>query len=308
MPFPINSRDPIVVCVGMITPARVIVVDSLPDWNTGATWTKGAEFVSDDAAIVAGLLSGWGVKTRLVGTALGDDDTGRRTVEMLRKMGVEGEFELRADIETPFEVNISDSAGGRTYYWNREPELLSTLEDSDLSCLQGASMLYVDWYDAPYNLQAIREAANLGVPIMLNLEHGHSDEDAMAQLVPHATICQAVTDPAQIGGDAGAVCDLLRQKGASTVLVTLASGGVVGMNGIDTLHVPTPELGVVDSCGAGATFSAGYIYGGLKGFGFEEQLRFAVAAASLKCTVVGPVGFDKDEVRRVAEGLTAERV
>ena len=55
-----------VVCFGMITPARVLVVDELPDWNSGAVWTEGAEFVSDDAAIVAGLLAGWGVEAELV--------------------------------------------------------------------------------------------------------------------------------------------------------------------------------------------------------------------------------------------------
>jgi len=122
-----------VVCFGMITPARVLVVDELPEWNTGAVWTEGAEFVSDDAAIVAGLLAGFGTEVELIGSALGDDDAGRRTVEMLNRMGVRGNFELKRGVETPFEVNISDSKGGRTYYWNRRPELLATLEEADLS-------------------------------------------------------------------------------------------------------------------------------------------------------------------------------
>ena len=83
MPRAVSQRRK-VVCFGMITPARVLVVDELPDWNSGAVWTEGAEFVSDDAAIVAGLLAGWGVDTELVGSALGDDDAGRKTVEMLK--------------------------------------------------------------------------------------------------------------------------------------------------------------------------------------------------------------------------------
>ena len=47
-----GRQTPKVVCFGMITPARVLVVDELPEWNTGAIRTEGAEFVSDDAAIV----------------------------------------------------------------------------------------------------------------------------------------------------------------------------------------------------------------------------------------------------------------
>ena len=150
-----GERPGKVVCFGLVTPARVLVVDELPNWNTGAVWTDGAEFVSEDAAIVAGLLAGFGVEAELIGSALGEDDAGRKTIDMLNKMGVRGNFEMREDINTPFEVNISDSKGGRTYFWNRQPELLATLDDADLSPLQGASMLYVDWYDAPHIIRAM---------------------------------------------------------------------------------------------------------------------------------------------------------
>ena len=291
----------------MITPARALVVDELPAWNSGAVWTEGAEFVSDDAAIVAGLLARWGLDAELVGSALGDDEAGRRAVDMLREMGVRGRFELRRDLETPFEVNISDSRGGRTYFWNRRPELLRTLDDADLSALDGASMLYVDWYDAPHIERAMRHANQLGVPVFLNIEHGHQDPDTLKSLVPYATICQAVTDASQLGDDADRVANLLAENGVSTALVTLASGGAVGMKDGRAFHVQAPALDVVDTCGAGATFSAAYIMSLLDGSGFERSLRFAVAAASLKCAVVGPTAFPQAEVNRLAADLSCVR-
>lgn len=296
-----------VVCFGMITPARALVVDELPAWNSGALWTEGAEFVSDDAAIVAGLLARWGLDAELVGSALGYDDAGRRAVDMLREMGVRGRFELRRGLETPFEVNISDSRGGRTYFWNRRPELLRTLDDADLSALRCASMLYVDWYDAPHIERAMREANQLGVPVFLNIEHGHQDPDTLKSLAPYATICQAVTDPSQLGDDADRVANLLVENGVSTALVTLASGGAVGMKDGIAFHVRAPALDVVDTCGAGATFSAAYIASLLDGSGFERSLRFAVAAASLKCAVVGPTAFPQSEVKRLAADLSCAR-
>lgn len=297
-----------VVCFGMITPARVLVVERLPEWNSGAVWTEGAEFVSDDAAIVAGLLASWGVKTELLGSALGDDGAGRGAVSMLRRMGVEGEFVLRPDVESPFEVNISDADAGRTYYWNRRPELLATLDDADLSVLRDAGLLYVDWYDSPHIVRAMEEARRLGVPVFLNLEHGHQDADALERLVPYATICQAVTDASQIGGDAEGVARLLVERGVSTALVTLASGGVLGMNEGGAFRVEAPSMDVVDVCGAGATFSAGYITGLLDGRDFESSLRFAVAAASLKCEAVGPTAFPREEIERLAGSLSARRI
>ncbi len=297
-----------VVCFGMITPARVLVVDELPDWNSGAVWTEGAEFVSDDAAIVAGLLAGWGLDAELVGSALGDDDAGRKTVETLSKMGVGGHFELRKGIETPFEVNVSDSRGGRTYYWNRRPELLRTLDDADLSALSDACMLYVDWYDAPHIERAMSHARRLGVPVFLNIEHGHQDADTLASLAPYATVCQAVTDTSQLGGGAKQVAKLLAENGVSSALVTLASQGAVGMMDGAVIHVEAPTLDVVDTCGAGATFSAAYINSWLNGSDFERSLRFAVAAASLKCCVVGPKAFPPEEVNKLADTLSVTRM
>lgn len=293
-----------VVCFGMITSARVLVVDELPGWNTGAVWTEGAEFVSDDAAIVAGLLPALGVESELIGSALGDDDAGRRAVEMLRKLGVGGRFDLRSDLETPFEVNVSDSTrGGRTFYWNRPPEVVATLEDADLSSLQGASLLYVDWYDSPYIERAMRYACQLGIPVYLNIEHGHQDTDVLEALLPYATICQAVTDDAQLGDDGEEVARLLMDRGVSTALVTMASKGVVAMEGGDAMHVETPSLGAVDTCGAGATFSAAFISRWVAGSDLEDSLRFAVAAASLKCSVVGLTVFPAGEIEDIARSL-----
>ena len=297
-----------VVCFGMITPARVLVVDDLPDWNSGAVWTEGAEFVSDDAAIVAGLLAGWGVDAELVGSALGDDDAGRKTVETLKRMGVRGHFELRKGIETPFEVNVSDSRGGRTYYWNRHPDLLRTLDDADLSALSDARMLYVDWYDAPHIERAMSHAGRLGIPVFLNIEYGHQDTDILASLAPYASVCQAVTDASQVGGDPEGVAKTLAENGVSTALVTLASQGVFGMQKGTVIHVEAPSLEVVDTCGAGATFSAAYVNCWLNGSDFERSLRFAVAAASLKCTVVGPKAFPLKEIYKLADTLSVTRM
>ena len=292
-----------VVCFGMITPARVLVVDELPEWNTGAVWTEGAEFVSDDAAIVAGLLAGFGIEVELIGSALGDDAAGRQTVKMLDRMGVNGNFELRQGIETPFEVNISDSKGGRTYYWNRRPELLATLDETDLSPLENASLLYVDWYDSPHIERAMRYARQLGVPVFLNIEHGHEDAETLKALMPYTTICQAVTDASQLGQDAAGAARLLTESGVSTALITLASKGAVGIENGTAIHVEAPVIDVADTCGAGATFSAAFISSRLNGNELEQCLRFAVAAASLKCSVIGPRAFSPAEVSRLANSL-----
>jgi sugar/nucleoside kinase (ribokinase family) len=287
----------------MVTPATVLVVEEFPGWNTGTTWSQKTDFISDDAAIVAILLKRWGVQTGLICTTLGDDPAGRNTVQQLSDAGVQGDFRVSRDVETPFELNVSDRSGGRTYFWRRDPKVLATLDTADLSMIRGARLLYADWYDGDHALRALREAKRLDVPVFFNLEHGHEDSELLARVAPDVTICQAVTDAAQLQNDAMGVAQKLLDAGVSVALVTMAERGCLAATHQATMYVKAPTVDVVDGCAAGATLSAGYQFGLVKGWEMEECLRFAVAAASLQCTRPGPVAFPVAQVRALAASL-----
>jgi sugar/nucleoside kinase (ribokinase family) len=290
-----------VVCFGMITPAVVLAVDRSPDHNTGTAVEEIGNFISDDAAIVAVLLRRWGVQSSLIGTAVGDDTAGRQLANQLQEAGVAGNVRLSSEIKTPLEVNISDPTGGRTYFWQRDPEVLATLDTADLAMMEGAQLLYVDWYDGHHICRPMAEAARLGMPVFLNLEHGHQDPEAMAGYAKGATICQAVTDPAQRGGDPFKVAERLLDAGVEIALVTLGPDGSVVAAAGEVFRVNGLGLPVRDGCAAGATYSAAFAYGYLLGWTIEETARFAAAAASLKCTVVGPRAFPLGQIHKLAE-------
>ena len=304
-----DSTTAEVVCFGMITPAVVMVADQFPDHNTGTHVKEVGEFISDDAAIVATLLRHWGVESGLIGTTLGDDPSGRRVARQLRDLGVLGRFRLSRSVTTPFEVNISDPSGARTYFWQRDPKVLDTLDTASLSLMERARLLYVDWYDGDHILRPMDEASRLGIPVFLNLEHGHQDPDILERCAHRAAICQAVTDPAQRGGATPMeVARKLLEVGVGTALVTMSWEGCLAARGSEFLRGWAPAVSVVDGCGAGATFSAGFVYGYLRGWGLEYTMRFAIAAASLKCTVVGPRAFPLDEVKNLATEVKVERL
>ena len=295
-----------VVCFGMITPCIVVAVEQFPQHNTGALITGWGEFIYDDAAIVAGLLRGWQIRSGLIGTALGDDRRGREVVRQLQEIGVLGEIRLVPDLETPLEIDVSDPSGARTYFWRREREVLDTLDSADLSLLEGARLLYVDWYDGDHILRAMDEADRLGVPVFLNLEHGHYDPETLERYAGKATICQAVTDAAQRRGDPLEVAEKLLEAGAGTALVTLGGDGSLAASADEMLRVRPPRVSVVDGAAAGATFSAGFIYGYLRGWDLEQSVRFATAAASLKCKVIGPRAFPLQEIESLARTISVE--
>jgi ribokinase len=299
---------PVYVGFGMLTPVAIMVVEQLPEHNTGALVKEVSEFVFDDAAIIACLLRQWDVPTAMIGTAVGDDPRGRQLSRQLEEWGVQGQVRLSREIRTPWEVDVSDETGARTYFWQRNPQVLDTLDSADLSMLEGSRLLYVDWYDGDHILRAMDKARRQEVPVFLNFEHGHTDPDLLKRYGARATICQAVTDAAQRSDISPMeVARRLLDTGVQTALITMADKGCLVVRGEEAVRVHAPAVHAVDGCGAGATFSAGFIYSDLEGWSLEQSARFATAAASLKVTRPGLQMFPLPEIQTLAAQLAVER-
>ena len=301
---------PAYVGFGMLTPVTIMVLDKLPKHNTGALVREFSEFVFDDAAIVACLLRQWGVPTGMIGTAVGDDPRGHALADQLDEWGVQGKVRFSNSIKTPIEVNVSDKTGARTYFWHRPPEMLATLDTADLSLLNGSQLMYVDWYDGEHIVRAMDEANRLEVPVFLNLEHGHRNQQLLKEYASRVTICQAVTDAAQLGKTRSMLqtARKLLKSGIKTALITMAKDGCLVADENIAVRVYAPRVKAVDGCGAGATFSAGFIYGYLNSWDLEASARFATAAASLKVTRAGLQMFSVDEIQALASRLRVEHL
>jgi sugar/nucleoside kinase (ribokinase family) len=298
-----------VVGFGMLTPVAILVVGQLPEHNTGALIQEVSEFIFDDAAIIACLLRQWSVPTGIIGTAVGDDSRGHALANQLKEWDVRSDVRFSRDFKTPLEVDVSDRSGARTYFWQREAHVLATLDEADLSMLQGAEMLYVDWYDGDHILRAMDEANRLGIPVFLNFEHGHADPELLKKYASRANICQAITDAAQKkGNDPLEVAQKLIQNGVKTALITLASEGSLVVKDGQILRIHAPRVEAIDGCGAGATFSAGFMYGCLNGWDLEKSARFATAAASLKVTRPGLEMFPIEEILAFAPQIQVEKL
>ena len=236
--------------------------------------------------------------TGMIGTSVGDDDRGHALANQLKAWGVQADVRFSKEFKTPLEVDVSDRSGARTYFWQRQPNVLATLDEADLSMIRGSEMLYVDWYDGDHILRAMDEAQRLQIPVFLNFEFGHNDPELILKYAGRATICQAVTDAAQKeSSDPLQVAKKLIQAGVQIALVTLAGEGSLVVQGNQVLRIQAPRVKAIDGCGAGATFSAGFIYSTLQGWDLPRSARFATAAASLKVTRPGLEMFSLDQIQ-----------
>ncbi|MCH8298046.1 MAG: carbohydrate kinase family protein [Chloroflexi bacterium] len=285
-----------VVCFGVLSYLQLMVVDQVPVHNGGTQIQRLTDSYGDDAGIVAGMLHHWGQKTRFIPSALGDDELGSKVATTVGRLGVPVHVTVNPAVTTVAELSIVDPSGGRTYFYQRTPELLATLDEADLTPLESAAYLYVDWYDGDHILRPMRAASRLGVPVFVNIECEYGNRELVAKLAPYATVCQVSADGPDAGDDLASIATAVLDAGIGMVVVTGGSRGSLAADAGQTVQVSAPQVEVVDGNGAGSCYSAGFIYGSVRGWTLEQCARFATAQASLKCGVPGY------EVASVAEG------
>jgi len=295
-----------VVCFGLLTHCLLLRVDELPEHNGGVPILDSMESLGDDAAIAASILTRWDVPTRLITSPTGNDSRGERVREHLDAWGVNVRQDIKDGWPTPFEVSIIDPDGGRTYFQRRDPESMAELRPPDSSQLNNAGLLYVDWYDGPSVVHAVRDAVSQDVPVYLNLESQYDGESWITDLIGKSSICQVSLDVPEASGDPTDIARSLIDRGVKLAVVTLGADGCVVAQGEEAYLVRPPQVDVVDCSGAGAAFSAGIMYGLWAGWSLENIGRFAAAYAGLKCGISGLAEVPVSDIQETAASVEAQ--
>lgn len=100
------------------------------------------------------------------------------------------------------------------------------------------------------------------------------------------------------------LAQMLRERGANHVAVTVGGDGAVAAAPIRTVDVPAFGVPVVDTVGAGDAFCAALAVRMAEGAEFAEAVRFACAAGALACTQPGAAATMPQ--RRDVEALIAK--
>ena len=295
-----------VVCFGVLSYLQLMVVDQVPVHNGGTPIRQLTDLYGDDAAIVAGMLHQWGQSARFIPSAVGEDELGRKVASTVGRLGVPVRVTVKPGVTTVAELSIVDPSGARTYFYQRTPELLATLDETGLAPLDCAAYLYVDWYDGDHILRPMKAAFKLGVPVFVNVESQYGDRELLTKLAPYTTVCQVSADDSNAEADMATIAKGLLDAGIDTAVVTGGSRGCLAAHAGETVRVNVPQVEVVDGNGAGSCFSAGFIFGRVRGWNLERCARFATAQASLKCGVPGYSVASVEEGERLAATLQTE--
>ncbi|MCP5367685.1 MAG: ribokinase [Hyphomicrobiales bacterium] len=294
-----------VVCVGIAVMDFIFAVDTLPE-GQGRTFASALrETGGGPAATGAVAAARLGARTSLWART-GDDDLGGRIIADLDSLGVDTTHVRRVrGGRSSLSAVMVDGAGERAIVNYVDPGLdpdAAWLPLEDLARTQ-ALLVHPRWAEGA--AAALARAADLGLPAVLDADVApeSSAADAFA-LASHLLFSQDA-----LAGFAGSADPLdglrwARGRTANWVGVTAGGDGCYWLEDGTLRHLPGFRVPVVDTLGAGDVFHGAFAVALGEGRPVADALRFAAAAAALKCgRFGGRAGIpDRAEVDRFLAG------
>jgi len=281
-----------VFCLGIATLDYVYSVETLP--------TRGEKYRSRDLAVVGGGCAGNAsvAIARLGGrswlaTRLADDLTGDRIVADLEAEGVDASASLRAPgLRSPVSAILVDAAGERMVVSYSDPAMPEETGWLPSNLPEGAKAVLADTRWGEGALAVLRLARKAGVPGVLDADRKPPHPDLVATASHVAFSQQALRelsgeDDPRAGLAKVAGLAMMEEHASNWLAVTLGKDGVLFMEDGAVAHIPAFVVETVDTLGAGDVWHGAFALALAEGQGEREAIRFASAAAAIKCTRFG---------------------
>lgn len=289
-------------CFSYLASARVLQIDKYPQLNGGTEVTGIIDSLAADAPMAAIAASRLGLNVGLIANPLGDDEQGKNVNASLARNNISKSIVQLSDRKTPFIVVLSDKSGNREWIsYTKEAE--NELFNADLSQISDASLAYIDLYAAirPASLRAVDYATEHNVPIFLNLSGDIPNPELLEKLTDKKiAFIQIGLSESQESEAVTVATQIYEALNPKVSIVTLASKGAIAVSGKAIIKTSAHSVDVLHVHGAGAVFSAGFIFGQSQGWGLKQTLEFACAVGSLSCTKErGFEEFTLDEINQL---------
>ena len=274
--------------IGQCAYDYLAVVDSFPAVDTKKEVLRLEEQGGGPVATALVTLSRMGIEAGFHGIT-GDDEDGAKIRQSLVDEGIDvsGLKQRPGAASQRAFIVIEQSRGKRTIFWKRPSGAALLPEELPATFLDNAAFLLLDGLMTEVSLFAAQKAKKAGVPVMLDAGRVREGIPELAGLCDYVVASEEFAKDLGWDDDAGILQREIGRRGFGVTTITLGERGSITFAGSDVITVPAFSVESVDTTGAGDVFHGGYVYGILQGWPLPETIRFASAAAAMKCRHVG---------------------
>jgi sugar/nucleoside kinase (ribokinase family) len=285
------KRPPRILCIGLPVRDLTFRVQDLParGFKVGAQHFE--EIAGGNALNAAIAISRLGGRAAICGP-MGDagETSSRYIFDRMAELGVETrDLVHMPGLVTPISAIMIDPRGERTIITFRDPELWKVRLPEPDRLLEDCDAILAESRCAAFCTGLCAEARRRGIPVVIDVDSAMSMREGLLTASSHLIFSsEALQATADIADDAAALQKLAKIT-PSFLAGTRGSQGTVWLdpNGSALRQTAAFPVHTVDTLGAGDVFHGAFALAMTEKQDIQEALRFASAAAAIKCTRFG---------------------
>jgi sulfofructose kinase len=294
-----------ILCAGIAVLDEVFRVETFPVPHRK---TQASAFLSvngGNAANAAVVVARLGARTAFA-APLGDDANGDQLLALMAREGIDCSACPRVvGVPTPISAICIDARGERAIVNFRDDRLASAGPADPAALVTGVDAVLIDNRFPEFVMPICEAARARSIPVVIDADEPRRQSNALLSVVSHV-IFSAEGLRATIGMEnLPRALAQARDIAPGFVAVTDGTNGAYWLDGSTVRHVPAFQVDAVDTLGAGDTFHGAFALTLAAGAGEAEAMRFAAAAAAVKCTRFG--GITVAPMRAEVDAFLAKR-
>ena len=285
-----TRKPPRVLCIGIPVRDLTFRVEGVPARGSKENASHFDEICGGNALNAAIGIVRLGGRASVCGP-MGDagETSSRYIFDKLAHEGIEtGHIVHMPGLVTPISAIMIDPTGERTIVTFRDPELWKVqLPDTD-TLLDDCSAILAESRCAEFCTDLCAEARRRGIPVIVDVDRAMSLREGLLTASSHLVFSsEPLQETADIADD-GAALKKIAGLTSSFLAGTRGPKGTIWLDeGGHLQETPAFPVHTVDTLGAGDIFHGAFALAITEKRELRQALRFASAAAALKCTRFG---------------------
>ena len=192
------------------------------------------------------------------------------------------------DLVTPISAIMIDDTGERTIVTFRDPELWKVKLPPTELLLEDCAAILTESRCAPFCTELCAEAVKRGIPVVVDVDRAMSMREGLLTASSHLVFSSEPLQQTADVTDDGQALQKLAKLTPSFLAGTRGPQGTIWLNEKGGLEETAAfPVHTVDTLGAGDVFHGAFALAITEKQELRQALRFASAAAALKCTRFG---------------------